>query len=120
LFSHLGTNALSVLWDAPYNSENFDLEYFKINILSEQAYIENGTTTEFEYHFNSDIIPPQTSVHIIVTAISKCSQEGHRSRAAEWRDKTVSMNTPDPVNVINIGSTAVPDKKYDMINGKNY
>ena len=123
LSTHQDTNTLSVVWDAPYNSENFDLKYFEVSILSDQAYIANGTTTELEYHFNSGIIPPQTSVHIMVTAISKCSQKGRRSYAAvEWREndnsitKAVSINAPDHVKD-NITTAVI--NEAEMINGKN-
>ena len=122
LSTHLGTNAVSVLWDAPYNSEKFDLEHFKVNVLSDQVYIENGTTTELEYRFNP-IIPPQSSIQIVVTAISKCSQEGHRSLAVEWREiinNAVPTNVPDPVNNI-ITAKAIYDAEIDLtkFNGKN-
>ena len=125
LFTPLGTSTASVLWDAPYNSEKFDLEYFKVNVLSDQVYIENGTTTELEYHFNPDdiIIPPQSSIQIVVTAVSKCSQEGHRSLAVKWREiinNAVPTNVPHPVNNITT-ATAIYDAEIDAtkFNGKN-
>lgn len=128
LFTPLGTSTASVLWDAPYNSEKFDLEHFKVNVLSDQVYIENGTTTEYEYHINPDdiIVPPQSNIiQIVVTAVSKCSQEGHRSRslAVEWSEiinDAVPTNVPDTVNNINT-KTAIYDAEIDVIkaNGKN-
>ena len=71
---------LSVSWDAPDNSKKFDLDHFKVHILlpEQESYIANGTSMEPEYLFHSDsvMIPPQSSIHITVTAVSKCSQQG--------------------------------------------
>jgi hypothetical protein len=67
-------------WDAPNNSKKFDLDHFKVHIkLPElESYIANGTSMEPEYHFHSDnvIVPPQNVIHVTVTAVSKCSQQG--------------------------------------------
>ena len=43
-----------------------------------ESYITNGTSMEPEYHFHSDsvMIPPQNSIHVAVTAVSKCSLSG--------------------------------------------
>ena len=110
-------------WEAPDNSEKFDLEYYKVYILSEQenSYIANGTSTALEYQFNLDnMIPLRSNVHIIVTAVSKCSQEGLRSHALEWREninKAAFTNVPGTVKM---GSVSTTFKDYDnliMING---
>ena len=80
---------LFVSWDAPENSEKFDLDYFKVHIMQESQYIANGTSMEQEYYFHSDVIPPQTDVNIVVTAVNKCSQQGLRSHyRVEWSDDT--------------------------------
>ena len=69
-------------WDPPDNSKKFDLDHFKVHIMLPepefQSYIANGTSMESEYHFHSDIvmIPPQNSIHVAVTAVSKCSLSG--------------------------------------------
>jgi hypothetical protein len=70
-----------VSWDAPNNSKKFDLDHFKVHIMlpEQDSYIANGTSMEPEYHFHSDnvlMVPAQNSIHVTVTAVSKCSQQG--------------------------------------------
>ena len=98
---------LFVNWDAPENSENFDLEYFKVQIMQENQYIANGTSRENEYYFHSGMIPPhaQSGMHIVVTAVNKCFQQGLRSAVyrVEWSEdidaniKPTSTNIPDGI-----------------------
>lgn len=84
---------LSMTWEVPDNSEKFDLEHFKVHIMlpEQDSYIANGTSMKPEYRFHSDMIPSQTdSIHIHVTAVSKCSQQGLRSvthrNVSDWRE----------------------------------
>ena len=123
---HLERYTLSVSWDPPDNSENFDLEHFKVHALLEQnsRYI-NKTTKELGYHFNSDIIPPLGNVRITVSAVSKCSQEGLRSSAVEWRedtDRAVFTSDPNTAAVkTDKDLTALKEYESDiiMINGND-
>ncbi len=96
---------LLVSWDAPDNSEKFDLEYFKVHIMQENRYIANGTSREEEYYFHSqtDVISPQvqSDMHIVVTTVNKCSQQGLRSPTyrLELSEDTVDIKptfTKDP------------------------
>ena len=112
---------LHVSWDAPENSEKFDLEYFKVHIMQENQYITNGTSREQEYHFHSDVSAPQTDMHIVVAAVNKCSQQGLRSPVyrVEWGEDTDIKATftivPDTV-----GKTekVFRDCNVHMMNGK--
>ena len=113
-----------VRWEAPDNSERFDLEYFKIYLLSEQenSYIANGTSTKLEYYFNLDnvIILQQSNVHIIVTTVNKCSQEGLRSHALnlEWREHISKAEFSNTSDTFTIGSISATFKgSVDVING---
>ena len=67
-------------WDAPDNSKKFDLDHFKVHIMppEQESYVTNGTSMEPEYHFHSEsvIVPPQNSIRVAVTAVSKCSLSG--------------------------------------------
>ena len=95
----------------PDNSERFDLEYFIVYVLSQQenSYIANGTSTKLEYYFNLDniLIPKQSNVHIIVTAVNKCSQEGLRSHALnlEWRKSISKAEFSNTSDTVTIGAT---------------
>ena len=114
---HPARYTLSVRWDPPDNSENFDLEHFKVHALSEynNRYI-NGTTTELGYRFNSDIIPPFGTVHISVSAVSKCSQQGLRSSAVEWREGTDRPMFTSGPNTVKTDKDPTALKEY-VING---
>ena len=100
-------NIISVSWDVPDNNERFDLEHFKVHIMlpEQENCIANGTSMEPEYRFHSDMIPSQTNsihiltVHVTVTAVSKCSQQGLRSPRIEWRDDT-DINTASMVTIV--------------------
>ena len=112
---------LSVRWDPPDNSDKLDLEHFKVLALSEHnnRYIANGTTTELGYRFNSDIIPLIGNVHISVSVVSKCSQQGLRSSAVEWREDTNrDMFTSGP-NTVKTDMDLTALKEYDVINCGN-
>ena len=54
----------SVSWDMPDNIEKFDFDHFKVHIMlpERENYITYGTSMESEYHFHSDVIPPQTDM----------------------------------------------------------
>ena len=112
---------LSVSWDVPDNNEKFDFDHFKIHIMlpEQESYIANGTSMESEYHFHSDVIPPQTDiVHVVVTTVSKCSQQGNRSLAVEfeWAEAQVTISTNVPDTPHKLETTF---KGYtNMINGK--
>ena len=84
-------------------------------------YIVNGTTTELGYHFNSDIIPGPAlgNVHITVTvtAVSKCSQQGLRSSAVEWREDTDRPMFTSGPNTVKTDKNPTVLKEYYMING---
>ena len=89
----------------------------------QESYIANGTSMEPEYHFHSDVIPSQNSnIHITVTAISKCSQQGLRSPRVEWREdtlndiKAVVPNDPDTVSKTETGPEEL--KLNIMMSGK--
>ena len=96
---------LSVSWDPPNNSKKFDLDHFKVHILlpEPENYIANGTSMEPVYHFHLDsvMVPPQSSIHVAVTAVSKCSQHRLSGPFAiepipEINDKVVSKTEGGP------------------------
>lgn len=66
---------LSIGWDAPDNTENFDLEYYIVQVVVTEPVgaIYNGTTTEHVYVFDLNQ-PVEGSVTIHVTAVNKCAQ----------------------------------------------
>lgn len=95
---------LFVSWDAPVNSEKFDLQHFKVHIMlpEQESYILNGTSMEPEYHVCPDMI--QNDIRVTITTVSKCSQQGLSYRSPrivnEWRedtDKIVFTKVPDTV-----------------------
>ena len=120
---------LIVSWDPPDNSEKFDLQHFKIHIMLPeqefQSYIANGSSIEPEYHIHSDMIPSQNDIiHITVTTVSKCSQQGISYRSPridnvnEWRedaDKDVFTKVP---NTVRMTEKAFSD--YSRISGIYY
>ena len=114
-----GFNTFSVRWEAPDNSERFDLEYFKVYVLSEQgnSYIANGTSTKLEYYFDLNMIPQQNNVYIIVTTVNKCSQEGLRSQVLEWRESISKAEFSNTSDTVTIGSISATFKDSVMING---
>ena len=75
-------NTFSLAWEEPENIEHFDLEYFQISVFmslpsitgtgQDIQYSVNATTTGLNYHF---VFPMPTVEYIMVTAISKCSDE---------------------------------------------
>ena len=114
---------LSVNWDVPDNNNKFDLEHFKIHIMlpEQETHIANGTSMEPEYHFHSDnvMILPQNSMHVTVTAVSSCSQEGLKALAVElgWRevtDKAMFTNVSDAVS-----KTENDPKEYEHVMNGN-
>ena len=79
------SRVLSVIWRAPDNVERFDLEYYRVQALiseSDKSYLLNGTTTELEYNiiFDPDSVSSTSSIHIMVTAVSKCGQHSPISK----------------------------------------
>ena len=118
--------SLSVSWDPPENSKRFDLDHFKVHImLPDQAksYIANGTSMEPEYHFHSDdvVIPAQNSIHVMVTAVSKCNSQQSLSGpfAVDLNevnpDKIMLTNFPDVLSRTDRGPKVY---EHSMINGK--
>ena len=114
---------LSVSWDPPDNSKNFDLDHFKVHILQPEqgSYIAKGTSTEPEYHFHSDsvMVPPQNSMHVAVTAVSKCSLSGPFAieLIPEGNDEAVFTSAHN----IDVSKTESGPEEYDyniMTNGK--
>ena len=91
-------------WDPPDNSKKFDLDHFKVHIMlpEQENYVANGTSMEPEYHFHSDniVVPPQTSIHVVVTAVSKCSLSGPFAIKLylEINDEAVFTNVRDVVS----------------------
>lgn len=90
---------LALRWDAPDNSNKFDLEYFRIQVSSpkqREEYILNVTSTELEYPFglNSSIL--QSGLNITVSAVSKCLQKGSASTPViiPEIDTKLTLNTP--------------------------
>jgi hypothetical protein len=111
-----------VSWDPPNNSKKFDLDHFKVHIIlpEQDSYIANGTSMESEYHFHSDnvLVPPQNrlSIHVTVTAVSKCFQQGlSRLFAVEvgWREVT------DKTNVPSVSKTGSGPNEYELIQNGN-
>ena len=115
---------LSVSWDIPGNSKKFDLDHLKVHIMlpEPESYIAIGTSMEPEYHFHSESItvPPQSSIHITVAAISKCSQQslsGPLAVELGWREvteKTVFTNVLDALS-----KTDTSPKEYKDNNSTN-
>ena len=109
----------------PNNNERFDLEHFKVHIMlpEQENCIANGTSMIPEYRFHSDMIPLQANsiiltVHVTVTAVSKCSQQGLRSQRIEWRDDT-GINTASMVTSVS-GIVSKSEKAVgedEMMNG---
>lgn len=112
--------AFSVRWDVPDNIDRFDLEYFKVQAFIAEpgtGYFLNRTSTELEYQFN--FLPLQSDVHITVTAVSKCSQQGPRSLQVVWMKNT----GPGVVAFMANNQTGIltTSKDYDiMFNGMHY
>lgn len=74
---------LSVRWEAPDNSDRFDLEHFRVQAFTSESaeivYLLNGTTTELEYYFDFKTLPLKSNISIMVAAVSRCGQEGPTS-----------------------------------------
>ena len=116
---------LLVSWDPPDNSKKFDLDHFKVHImLPEQvSYIANGTSMEPEYHFHSDsvMVPPQNSIHVAVTAVSKCSLSGpsftvHVELNPKVNDRAVFTSVHDVISKTESGPEEY--KQNIMTSGK--
>jgi hypothetical protein len=111
-----GSYTLSLIWDPPDNSKKFDLDHFKVHIIlpEQDSYIANGTSMEPEYHFHSDnvlMVPAQNSIHVTVTAVSKCSQQGLSGPFAievGWREVT------DKTNIPAVSKTGSGPNKYEL------
>lgn len=69
------SQVISLMWSAPENLENFDLEYYIVQVLvsePDRSYLLNGTTAELEYIFDLDSVPLKSRIQIMLTAVSKC------------------------------------------------
>ena len=89
-----------------------------------EGYIANRTSMEPEYHFHSGsvTVPPQSSIHITVTVVSKCSQQGLSGPFAvdfnpKVNDRAVFTSVHDVVSKTESGPK---EYKHDiiMMNGK--
>ena len=86
-------------------------------MLPEQvSYIANGTSMESEYHFHSDsvMVPP---LHVVVTAISKCSLSGPFAiePIPEFNDKAMLTSVHDVVSKTE--NEPRPQEYRHMMNG---
>ena len=93
---------VSLRWDAPDNINKFDLEHFRIQVFSsdlEKEYVLNVTSTELKYPFGLNSSVLQSSLNLIVSAVSKCSQQGPPSLPAIVVETgTGSLDTVSPAN----------------------
>ena len=118
---------LSVSWDTPSNSKKFDLGHFKVHIMlpEPESYIANGTSMEPEYHFHSEsiMVPPQSSIHITVAAISKCSQQSFSGPLAlelGWREVTEKIVFTNILDALSKTDSEYKDNSIIITNGNDF
>ena len=98
------SEVLTVRWNVPANFDRFDLEHYKIQVLSferDEGDVLNVTSPNLEYPFglvmNSSLPQPGWN-NLSVSAISKCSQQGPEATATIISPNP-NLNSPMPLNV---------------------
>ena len=116
---HPDEHSLALQWDAPANIDNFDIEYYTIQVLSSvesdgKEYELNVTGSELEYPFgvimNSNTSSAQyesSNYNLTVSAVSKCSQQGPEASAAATI--TLPMYTPKVNTNSSIAADCISD-----------
>ena len=107
--------SLTVRWDAPANSDKFDLEHYTIQALSSETdkkYELNVTGSKLEYPFglitNTSVLQNELS-NLSVSAVSRCFQKG-----LETSTTLPSQNVgPRPVDVSIDNSVGSTDRTFD-------
>ena len=106
------SRVLTVQWNAPTNFDRFDLDYYKIQVLSleqDEGDVLNVTSPNLEYPFGLVLNPPfplheLTQNNLTVSAVSKCSQQGPEALATISIPSTINQ---DNVSTDRSNSTAM-------------